>query len=117
MVAICRGGTIISINGNSEVYNEWCKKLGYKPSSEKAVLVYQHAKECVATLPKNDYTKKLVQTAAEDAQDLGIRIAQTQAEMECFPSLRPIRIYRYSVNKNSYYIKSSIRLTMLSHVI
>ena len=78
----CEYITSFSEKKFTEVYNEWCKKLGYKPSSEKAVLFHQHAKECVATLPKNNYTKKLVQTAAEDAQELGIRIVNTQAEME-----------------------------------
>lgn len=72
-----------------EVYNEWCKRQGYKASDDKADMFYRQAKECIATLPKNEYTKNLVQKAAEDVQALGRLIAETQQEMDRLASMLP----------------------------
>lgn len=81
--------TNFSENKFIETFNEWSKKNGYKSDSLKASQIYHHAKDCVPTLPKNDYTKAIIRNAAEDAQHISALIIATQTEMNRLAELLP----------------------------
>lgn len=81
--------TSFSENKFIETFNEWSKKNGYKSDSLKASQIYHHAKDCVPTLPKDDYTKAIIRNAAEDAQHISSLIIATQTEMNRLAELLP----------------------------
>lgn len=85
----CEYITSFSEKKFTEIFNDWCKKNGYKRDSIKASQIYKHAKDCVPTLPKNEYTKAIMQNAAEEAQHLSTLIISTQSEMNRLAELLP----------------------------
>lgn len=62
-------------------YNEWCTKNGFRGSNEKATEIYLLAKECVPTLPKTEYTKRLVQQATDEVITISAAMASVHREM------------------------------------
>lgn len=58
---ICR----VSEKAFTERYRKWCKRKGYNFSEEKALDLYADSCGHITTLPKNDMTKLLITTAAQ----------------------------------------------------
>ena len=77
----CEYITSFSHNKFISTYNEWCTKNGFRGSNEKSTEIYLHAKECVPTLPKTDYTKRLVQQATAEVITLSTAMASVHREM------------------------------------
>ena len=77
--AACVAG--VSKNAFTERYRKWCKRHGYNFSDSKAADIYSAALECVTTLPKNDNTKLLIQTAARELTSAGELLAGVRREM------------------------------------
>lgn len=73
--------TSFSRNKFTQIYHDWCKKNGYRGSSQKANEIYNLAKESLPTLPKNDATKQIVQQAATKLQSLSDAMAVIHREM------------------------------------
>ena len=71
----------VSRNAFTERYRKWCKRHGYNFSDSKAADIYSAALECVTTLPKNDNTKLLIQTAARELTSAGELLAGVRREM------------------------------------
>ena len=74
---ICR----VSENAFAERYQKWCKRKGYHFSAEKALDVYAGSCGHFTTLPKNDNTKLLITTAAQQLLAGKITLAALRAEM------------------------------------
>ncbi|MCR4702104.1 MAG: IS110 family transposase [Saccharofermentans sp.] len=77
----CEYITGFSLNKFTELYNDWCKKNKYIGSNSKAEELYQMAKECVPTLPKNESTRYIVRQAAEHLLTLSETLGALQKEM------------------------------------
>ena len=56
----------VSENAFIERYRKWCKRMGYNFSSTKASDIYIESLGHIVTLPKNNNTKLLIQTAAKE---------------------------------------------------
>ena len=74
---ICR----VSENAFAERYQKWCKRKGYHFSAEKAQDVYLGSCGHFTTLPKNDNTKLLITTAAQQLFAGKMTLAALHAEM------------------------------------
>ncbi|OON84661.1 IS110 family transposase [Oribacterium sp. C9] len=62
-------------------YNSWCKKYRYRYSESKADEIYNHAKQCVSTLPNNEHSKKLIQTCVTELQLMNNTLFTIRTEM------------------------------------
>ena len=58
---VCR----VSEKAFTERYRKWCKRKGYNFSEDKALRLYADSCGHITTLPKNDMTKLLITTAAQ----------------------------------------------------
>ena len=74
---ICRA----SEKAFTERYQKWCKRKGYHFSAEKALDVYAGSCGHFTTLPKNDNTKLLITTAAQQLLAGKMTLAALRAEM------------------------------------
>ena len=74
---ICR----VSEKAFTERYQKWCKRKGYYFSAEKALDVYAGSCGHFTTLPKNDNTKLLITTAAQQLLAGKTTLAALRAEM------------------------------------
>ena len=74
---VCR----ISEKAFTERYQKWCKRKGYHFSAEKALDVYAGSCGHFTTLPKNDNTKLLITTAAQQLLAGKMTLAALRAEM------------------------------------
>ena len=74
---ICR----VSENAFAERYQKWCKRKGYHFSAEKAQDVYLGSCGHFTTLPKNDNTKLLITTAAQQLLAGKMTLAALRTEM------------------------------------
>ena len=74
---ICR----VSKKAFTERYQRWCKRKGYHFSAEKALDVYAGSCGHFTTLPKNDNTKLLITTAAQQLLASKMTLAALRAEM------------------------------------
>ena len=72
-----------------KAYNKWCTENNYRGSDDKAEAIYNLAKECIPSLPKNDCTKALIQEAARDLSNTYLSISATQKEMNRLASMLP----------------------------
>lgn len=64
-----------------ERYQKWCKRLGYNFSVVKASDIYIDSLGHIVTLPKNNNTKLLIQTAAKELTAMNEQIAVVRNEM------------------------------------
>lgn len=64
-----------------ERYKKWCKRKGYYFSAKKASDVYIDSLGHFVTLPKNNNTKLLIQTAAKELTAMNELLASVRAEM------------------------------------
>jgi len=79
----------ISVKAFSEKYLHWCRKNGYNYSSEKAEDI--HAKACghVGLFPKNDSTKRIIESAIAQLNDIEETLASFRKDMERLSSMLP----------------------------
>ena len=71
----------VSEEAFTERYKKWCKRKGYNFSATKAADVYIDSLGHIVTLPKNDNTKLLVQTAAKEFTSTSELMALVKAQM------------------------------------
>lgn len=71
----------VSEGAFTERYKKWCKRKGYNFSAKKAADVYTESQGHIVTLPKNDNTKLLIQTAAKELTAMNELLASLRAEM------------------------------------
>ena len=62
-------------------YEKWCKRKGYHFRAEKAAEIYARSCELFTTLPKDDNTKLLITTAAQQLLAGKMTLAALRAEM------------------------------------
>ena len=74
---VCR----ISEKAFTERYQKWCKRKRYHFKAEKAVEIYARSSELFTTLPKDDNTKLLITTAAQQLLAGKMTLAALRAEM------------------------------------
>ena len=74
---ICR----VSEKAFTDRYQKWCKRKGYHFSTEKALDLYAGSCGHFTTLPKNDNTKLLITTAAQQLLSGKMTLAALRAEM------------------------------------
>lgn len=77
----CECISLISEKTFIERYQKWCKRLGYNFSSAKASAVYIESFGHIVTLPKNNNTKLLIQTAAKELTAMNELLAVVRGEM------------------------------------
>lgn len=65
----------------TERYRKWCKRSGYNFSTVKASDIYIDSLGHVTTLPKNDNTKLLIQTAAKELTSSNELLVTVRNEM------------------------------------
>ena len=82
---ICR----VSEKVFTERYQKWCKRKGYHCSVEKALDIYASSCGHFTTLPKNDNTKLLIVTAAQQLLAGKTTLAALRAEMTRLASQLP----------------------------
>lgn len=82
---ICR----VSEKAFTERYQKWCKRKGYHFSEEKALDIYAGSCGHFTTLPKNDNTKLLITTAAQQLLAGKTTLAALRAEMTRLASQLP----------------------------
>lgn len=71
----------VSEEAFTERYKKWCKRKGYYFSAAKAADVYIDSLGHIVTLPKNDNTKLLIQTAAKEFTSTSELMALVKAQM------------------------------------
>lgn len=71
----------VSEKAFTERYQKWCKRMGYNFSAAKASDIYIKSLEHITTLPKNNTTKLLLQTAAKELTAMNELLAVVKAEM------------------------------------
>ena len=74
---VCR----ISEKAFTTRYEKWCKRNGYHFRAEKAAEIYARSCELFVTLPKDDNTKLLITTAAQQLLAGKMTLAALRAEM------------------------------------
>ena len=82
---ICR----VSEKSFIERYRKWCKRKGYHFNAEKATGLYVESCGLFTTLPKNDNTKLLITTAAQQLLSGKETLAALRAEMTRLASQLP----------------------------
>ena len=82
---ICRA----SEKAFTERYQKWCKRKGYHFSAEKALDIYAGSCGHFTTLPKNENTKLLIVTAAQQLLAGKTTLATLRAEMTRLASQLP----------------------------
>lgn len=71
----------VSEKAFTERYQKWCKRMGYNFSAAKASDIYVESLGHIVTLPKNNNTKLLIQTAAKELTAMNELLASVRAEM------------------------------------
>lgn len=74
---VCR----VSEAAFTERYRKWCKRKGYNFSEEKALSLYVDSCGHITTLPKNDNTKLLITTAAQQLLAVKTTLVAMRTEM------------------------------------
>ena len=79
----------VSENAFIERYQKWCKRMGYNFSKVKASDIYIDSIGHVVTLPRNNNTKLLIQTAAKELTAMNELLAVVRGEMTQLASQLP----------------------------
>ena len=82
---ICR----VSENAFTERYRKWCRRMGYNFSKAKAADIYTDSIGHIVTLPKNNNTRLLIQTAAKELTAMNELLAVVRGEMTRLASQLP----------------------------
>ena len=78
-----------SLNAFTRVYKDWCSRNGYRGQDDKAEAIYLLAKESIPSLPKNDFTKAIIQQAARELSNTCLTLAELQQQMNFIASTLP----------------------------
>ena len=79
----------LSLKAFNAKYQKWCGKHGYHFSEQKAVEVHTAARSSVATMPKTDATKCMVQQAVSALQACSKALAELGRQMLSLASSLP----------------------------
>ena len=79
----------LSRSAFSESYRKWCKRTNCQWSANRANMVYDHARDAVATLPKNNITKLMITQATSQLNSLLETVFTLQNEMTALASQLP----------------------------
>ena len=71
----------VSENAFTERYQKWCRRKGYNFSAEKASDVWTSSGGQFTTMPKNDYAKLLITTAADQLTASSMILATVRGEV------------------------------------
>lgn len=71
----------VSENAFTERYQKWCKRKEYNFSAQKACDVYLKSQGHIVTLPRNENTRLLIQTAVKELTAMNELLASVRAEM------------------------------------
>ena len=77
----CECISTVSENAFTERYQKWCRRMRYNFSLTKAADIYTESLGHIVTLPKNNNTKLLIQTAAKELTAMNELIAVVRGEM------------------------------------
>lgn len=77
----CECISLVSEKAFTERYQKWCKRMGYNFSAAKASDIYVESLGHIVTLPKNNNTKLLIQTAAKELTAMTELLAAVRSEM------------------------------------
>lgn len=77
----CQCISLVSEKAFTERYQKWCKRMGYNFSAAKASDIYVESLGHIVTLPKNNNTKLLIQTAAKELTAMNELLAAVRSEM------------------------------------
>lgn len=77
----CECVGMVSEKAFTERYRKWCSRMGYNFSASKASEVHGKSLLHITTLPRNDNTKLLIQTAAKELTAMNQLIAVFRNEM------------------------------------
>ena len=78
-----------SLNAFTKIYKDWCSRNGYRGRDDKAEAIYRLAKESIPSLPKNDFTKAIIQQAARELSNTCLTLAELQQQMNFIASTLP----------------------------
>lgn len=72
---------LVSEKAFTERYCRWCKRMSYNFSASKASDIYVESLGHIVTLPKNNNTKLLIQTAAKELTAMNELLSVVRSEM------------------------------------
>ena len=82
----------MSRNAFTEHYRNWCSRHKYNFNQEKAVKIHAASRELVPTLPKDEFTKRLIKQAVNElnsisqtAEELRILMNETASKLPEYP--------------------------------
>lgn len=96
----------------AERYQKWCKRRNYSFSSAKAATIYEEAKELVPTLPKDEGSKVLIQSAIEQLNAVSRTVEVLRAEMNRLAAQLP----EYSVVMSMYGVGRSLGPQLIAEI-
>lgn len=85
----CECVSTLSLHVFAERYAKWCRKSGYKFAVKKSDEIYALAKSSAPVLPKNDFTKILMQQVISQLNSLCETVAALKGEMSKIASELP----------------------------
>lgn len=78
-----------SVKAFTEHYQHWCAKQGYNFSKEKAVAIYNDAKELIPILPKDNSTKQLIRQTIDVFHTMSATVENLRKQMDQIASQLP----------------------------
>lgn len=105
---ICR----VSEKTFTERYQKWCKRKGYHFSAEKALDIYTKSCGQFTTLPKNENTKLLIVTAAQQLLVGKTTLATLRAEMTRLASQLP----EYTTVRAMYGVRETTSAQLIAEI-
>ena len=78
-----------SLASFTNTFHNWCKRTGYRFSTSDAERIHAHARNSVATLPKNDSTKLLITQAVNGLNVIYDSLHAIRGEMNRLASMLP----------------------------
>lgn len=79
----------LSLTAFSERYRKWCKQHGYNFSERKVYDIHTGAKDIIAILPKDAFTKLMVKQAVDSLNAVSETLEQLKAEMISLAAMLP----------------------------
>lgn len=85
----CKCVSSMSEKAFCDKYRAWCKRKRYNYSQAKAEQVYQHARSCAFSKPKNESVKIMITTAVAHVLGLQVDIQTLKNEMQSLAKTLP----------------------------
>ena len=83
----CECVSKLSLSAFTEAYRKWCKRCGYHCVG--ALEIHALARQCIATMPKNETTKSLIALAVAQVNNVVETLAAVAHEMDRIAELLP----------------------------